>query len=195
MSEPNASYYIGIDPSLVGTGLGILQCNGVECTRYTYRIAVGKMRGIPRLQFIRETILEIMEKHQYRHNVKNVCIEGPALNSTHQADKLGQIRGVLMVMSLDHFVLPTEIPPLSLKKFATGHGHSSKEKMIMTARNAGWRITNDDEADAAWLAELARALYDKNLALSRGQLEAIRGIQNIGHKIIGRTGNSSTLNI
>lgn len=190
MSETNASYYLGIDPSLTGTGLGILQCNKHECVRSAHRI-VTKTRGTVRLQYIRQAILEIMKSYPYIDNVKNICIEGPALNSTHQADKLGQIRGVLMVMSLDHFVLPTEVPPLSLKKFATGHGHSSKEKMIMTARDAGWRITNDDEADAAWLAELARALYDKNLALNRRQLEAIRGIQSIGHKIIGRTGNNT----
>lgn len=111
-----------------------------------------------------------------------VCIEGPSLHSTNQADKLGQVRGVLELMSLDHFGDPLEIPPSSLKKFATGNGLASKSKMIQSAVRQGWIVSNDDEADAAWLAELAYALHDDTLTLTRKQLEAIRGIQNIGQK-------------
>jgi crossover junction endodeoxyribonuclease RuvC len=112
--------------------------------------------------------------------VYGVCIEGPSLHSTNQADKLGQVRGVLELVSMDYLSFPHEIPPTSLKKFATGYGHASKDKMMQTALQAGWDVRNDDEADAAWLTEIARALHEDDLPLTRKQLEALRGIQNIG---------------
>jgi len=44
----------------------------------------------------------------------------------------------------------------TLKKFATGNGAASKEKMMEAARAKGYSPANDDEADAVLMLEYAR---------------------------------------
>ena len=73
--------------------------------------------------------------------------------------------------------LPEEIPPTSLKKFATGNGNAIKENLIATAKK-DWGKLSNDEADAAWLAEFACAL-NEGRTLTQVQLEAIRGIRKM----------------
>lgn len=45
-----------------------------------------------------------------------------------------------------------------LKKHATGTGHAKKPEMIKAARARGWNPKDDNEADALWLLDYARAL-------------------------------------
>jgi Holliday junction resolvasome RuvABC endonuclease subunit len=49
----------------------------------------------------------------------------------------------------------TLIPPKSLKLYATGNGNASKEEMIAAANAAGFECSNDNVADAYWLADHA----------------------------------------
>ena len=46
----------------------------------------------------------------------------------------------------------------TLKKHATGSGRAKKPEMIKAARARGWNPKDDNEADALWLLDLARAL-------------------------------------
>lgn len=52
----------------------------------------------------------------------------------------------------------------SIKKWATGKGNSKKEAMIKEAKNRGYEVTNDDEADAILMMEYALS----DLHVSRG---------------------------
>jgi len=47
----------------------------------------------------------------------------------------------------------TTVHSMSLKKWATGKGNAKKPRMIEEAKNRGYDVTNDDEADAVLMLE------------------------------------------
>lgn len=116
------------------------------------------------------------------------CIEGPSLKSQNQADGMGQIRGTFLYVLAELGIETAKIPPSSLKKFATGNGSASKERMLQAAQRAwpGVRMPTDDAADAAWLAAMARALHE-HVMVTPAQLESLRGIRFANPKPIIRT--------
>lgn len=56
------------------------------------------------------------------------------------------------------------VAPATIKILATGNGGTGTDKaaMIAAAHTAGFNATNDDTADAAWLAELAHLIAHPN---------------------------------
>lgn len=167
------SSYIGIDPSLRKTGVGIL-----TDTQETALTLKGKSQGIPRLVHIRNAFKEKcnLAIHQYGP-IKHVCIEGAAYEAVNRADALGQLRGVLSVCAHDFCSRITVIPPTLLKLYATGSGNANKEKMIRAAYVRWKKKLTDDEADALWLAHLAYAI-DQDPLQERFRMEVIHGIRN-----------------
>lgn len=53
------------------------------------------------------------------------------------------------------------VQPNVLKKFATGNGAAKKENMIRFAQALKPGVTDDNEADALWLLEYAKAKFAK----------------------------------
>jgi crossover junction endodeoxyribonuclease RuvC len=164
--ESLQSSYVGIDPSLSKTGVAILT-NG-NLTTFTLR---SPEKGVHRLQNFRDQLVNMLPKSTH-----TVCIESGAYNAINRADDLGQLRGVLAVCALDVCSRIHLVPPTTLKKFATGTGAASKEKMIRSALRKWNQTLTDDEADAAWLAFLAHGLAI-DIPLKRYQMEVIRGIR------------------
>ena len=171
---------MGIDPSIRKTGIALLTYHpDGQITRHTKLIKTATdWHEVERLRELRRGALAFTKR---AHPIAGGAIEAASLYSVNQADKLGGVRGVLAVFLADIAEsLPYVIPPSSLKKFATGNGNASKEKMILAARRQ-WGIVSEDEADAAWLAEFAAALHNETHSLTRKQLEAINGIREMSH--------------
>jgi Holliday junction resolvasome RuvABC endonuclease subunit len=169
------SSYVGIDPSLKKTGVGAVSLSGVSAF-----LMFGKHKEAQRLTYLRDMLKTHLEFLVLRYGpIKHVCIEGAAHAATNRADAQGQLRGVLAVCAADFCENVTYVPPSTLKLYATGNGGASKEKMIKAA-HTHWDLSlSDDEADAMWLAHLARALAeDPPLYLKRYQMEVIHGIRN-----------------
>jgi len=184
MTTPKArtSHYIGIDPSTRGTGIAILSVTEGSLHQQTLRIAL-KEDG-PALLYLQCNVFKNFIRDARCHNDKivGICIEGPSLNSTNRADALGQVRGAYNLFCMQEFwpsAYPKEVPPTSLKKFFVGNGTASKAEMKEAATARGWDVRSDDEADAAGLAELARALVDNDMVLTRKQLEAVKSIRGL----------------
>jgi len=186
-------HYIGIDPSVRGTGIAIISIRGTSISRQTLRIAL-KEHGPALLYLQCNAFLEFVDC--FNGDVKGICIEGPSLGSTNRADAMGQVRGAYNLCCMQNFwpgAHPLEIPPTSLKKFFASVGTASKEDMLAAAMAGGWNVGSEDEADAAGLAELARALHDNSIALPRKQLEAIKGIREMSQSIqLGLAQNKTT---
>lgn len=68
--------------------------------------------------------------------------------------KLAELGGAVKMRLFELDVPYVEIPPSSLKKWATGRGDASKEDMIVAAQERGGTPANDDEADAFLLRAL-----------------------------------------
>jgi len=182
MTNPKARtrHYIGIDPSVRGTGVAIISVTDGEVQQHTLRIAL-KESG-PALLYLQCNVFKnfVRDARCSDDKIVGICIEGPSLNSTNRADTLGQIRGAYNLFCMQEYwpsVYPNEIPPNSLKKFFAGEGTATKEAMKRVAEDRGWIVNSHDEADAAGLAELARALVDKDMQLTRRQLEAVKVIR------------------
>jgi Holliday junction resolvasome RuvABC endonuclease subunit len=167
--------YLGIDPSPTKTGLSlILDDNDLLDTRIVLVVPKG-LTGTPRIRYTRDAVKDFIQGIPETF----AAIEGPSVYSVNQADKLGQLRGALLLF-LEDLPAPTVIiPPSTLKKFATSNGGASKEKMKDAAYDLWNQRMTDDEADAAWLSFLAYAHFSPEPlhALTRAQIEVIRGIR------------------
>jgi Holliday junction resolvasome RuvABC endonuclease subunit len=167
------SSYIGIDQSLRSTGIAAVTADDTACGLIE---PPDNMEGVLRLAYIRNQAKAFLTLHG---PCLHACVEGPSHGSTNRGDDLGQLRGVLILSLHDWGVPTTVIAPTTLKKFGGRSGSASKSQMIKTAQEA-FDIelgTQDDLADALWLAQLARAL-NEDIKLTRPQLEVVYGIRN-----------------
>jgi Holliday junction resolvasome RuvABC endonuclease subunit len=172
MDQITSTLWIGVDPSAQSTGLAIIT---PELTLVTTTIRPKELRMGARLKFIQDGLLEFIHKQKVRKIT--ACVEGPSLDSTNQADTLGQVRGVVLVTLENLGAEVTIVQPTTLKKFATRSGAADKEDMINAAFKK-WNVAlNNDAADAAWLAQVAYSLMTNKID-TREQLEVISGIRS-----------------
>jgi Holliday junction resolvasome RuvABC endonuclease subunit len=172
MNQTTSTLWVGVDPSATSTGLAVIT---PELTLATTTIRPKELRLGARLKFIQDELLAFVKNQ----NIQRIysCIEGPSLESTNQADTLGQVRGVILVTLENLGAVVTVVPPTTLKKFATRSGSADKEDMIAAAFTKWNVVLKDDAADAAWLAQLAYSLTTNKID-TREQLEVISGIRS-----------------
>lgn len=63
--------------------------------------------------------------------------------------------GVVEAVATRHGLPVLDMPPSTIKKFATGHGHASKQDMMAAAKQFGYKSDNEHEADAVCLLKYA----------------------------------------
>jgi len=140
---------LGLDLSLTSTGYACPDCG-------TGTISV-RSRGLERLVELRDEILS----HAITADV--VVLEGYAFaaHAAH-AHALGELGGVVRVALFEAGIPVAEVPPASLKRFATGKGAANKDAMIAAAiRHFGFEGSTNDEADAWLLRCMGLAYYDE----------------------------------
>jgi Holliday junction resolvasome RuvABC endonuclease subunit len=171
MQSDTSTLWIGIDPAATSTGLAFIHHDRLSVVRVQPR----DLRGSARLAFLRNRFNQAFE--QNKQPVIYACIEGPAISACNRADTLGQVRGIFLLALEDVGATITVVSPTTLKKFATKRGNASKEGMIKAAYVKWGRYLQNDEADAAWLAQLAFSL-STNTVDTRAQLEVLSGIRS-----------------
>jgi len=77
------------------------------------------------------------------------------------AHSYGAYRGVLMLWCEDNNIPYFSFDVGTIKKHATGKGNSKKDLMIKEAQKYSKTITDDNEADAFWILDLARSSMNK----------------------------------
>jgi Holliday junction resolvasome RuvABC endonuclease subunit len=129
-------------------------------------------RGIPRLLWIRSAILERAA------GAALVVLEGYSFASRGRAIiSLGELGGVVRCALADSGVAWVDVPPSCRAMFATGKGNASKEQVLAEAiRKLGYQGHSNDEADALWLREMARAHYAPGAPLSEKKRAALSKI-------------------
>jgi crossover junction endodeoxyribonuclease RuvC len=153
---------IGIDPSLTGTGLIIL-----ENEKIVNQVLIATNSKQP----MEERLISIGEQIEYRcveYTNSKIFIEGIAFakKSTY-AHQLGALHYYIRIrLYPDHNV--TVVPPTELKKFVTGKGNCKKDLMLMkTYKRWGIEFDDDNLCDAYCLARYAASKSTKPLRKRR----------------------------
>lgn len=80
---------------------------------------------------------------------------------TQAAHVYGGLMAVIQLTCYDYKMESVGLNVSTIKKHATGKGNAKKHEMVAAAQDR-WpnlRITNDNEADAMWIADLAHKEY------------------------------------
>lgn len=152
---------IGIDQSLTGFALSAVSVN--DPSLHDTWVYKSPYSGVQRLSdiahWMRGKFLFL-----YGHRIVDIAMEGTVLAS-HSALVLGELAATVKLTLWEMYIedpplnTPLQIPPMTLKKYATGKGTSKKQEMMMQMYKR-WSIElpDDNAADAYALARLAGKL-------------------------------------
>jgi Holliday junction resolvasome RuvABC endonuclease subunit len=163
--------FLGIDPSLNGTGLCLTSSDGVITHLETVR--PGSRRGAERLAYVKASVEALLTS-----KIKFVGIEGYAYDCVGRVFELGEIGGVLRLLLYEKQCTYIEVAPASLKKFAVNCAAARKETMVHATMAEGISVSDDNQADAFFLAMIARYFYMDVTASTRARLEVIHRLKH-----------------
>lgn len=149
-------YYIGIDPSLTGCAISVVNQTGqfIESQRFE-----NKLRGVERLVFIRDKVKDMIEK--YTENIEAAGIEGYARGARNRREEAGELGGILRVLLYENTIPYFDIAPSQLKKFAAGKGNVQKDHILLAVyKKWGVEFHTNDEADAFVAAQVVRTMME-----------------------------------
>jgi Holliday junction resolvasome RuvABC endonuclease subunit len=176
---------VGIDQSLTGfamTALNIDNPNSYET--WVYKSPKSGVRRLADIRWWMTNKFDFLDGQRCR--VKEIAMEGTVLAS-HSALKLGELAGLVKLTIWDYFdgnlnsVIPFEehirtplqVPPMTLKKYATGKGTAKKQEMLMQMyKRWGVEFNDDNAADSYALARLAAGIATD--AIERSVAEQIK---------------------
>lgn len=161
--------FLGVDQSLNATGVCVIADDGVVQALSTVAHKTGGAIDVKLLN-IRRAVISALSGCTF------AAMEAYSYDSIHRAFDLGEVAGNVKVALLEHSVSYQVVPPVTLKLFATGTTSASKQDMIDAAKAAGAVPENDNEADAFFLAQIARALT-RDTAKKRCEMEAIHSLR------------------
>ena len=172
--------FIGIDPSLTATGWATHEGRSGLIT--------SELRGIARVADLRQRFNRVIQETISRLPIigrgEITCarperdfyaIEGYSFASQYSAHQLGELGGVIRLYLFERRRPYVDIPPPTLKKFATGSGRAKKDEL----RLAVWRrwqkeFKTEHEVDAFILAKIAEAVFGDPGPLTQFQSEVVR---------------------
>lgn len=145
---------VGIDQSLTGFALSV---TSVEFPKlHKTWVFKSEYRGTQRLAHIRDWLTFMCTRFEEEGwSVKDWAMEGTVLASQ-AALVLGELSATVKLTLWDKKILPLQIPPMTLKKYASGKGTSKKQEMLLQIyKRWGVEFNDDNAADAYALARLA----------------------------------------
>lgn len=133
---------VGLDLSLTATGVA---------PHHGPPITIGSdLRGAERLAELQRRIVA------HIRGVDLAVIEGYAYGRHNRAHQIGELGGIIRLACWHQRIPYVEVPPATLKKFATGKGNAGKDDMLVAAiRRLDYQGASHNEADALWLHQLA----------------------------------------
>ncbi len=142
---------VGLDLSLTATGVA---------DEFGTRTIKVKSTGMKRLSELQS---EIMLATGWPYHTDLVAIEGYSMGTARQnshAHALGELGGVVRLALWEAGIPYVDVPPASLKRYATGKGNAGKAEVLIAAvKRLGYLGHDDNEADAAWLRAMALDHY------------------------------------
>lgn len=174
---------VGLDPSLTGTGICIidnrpsLEFRDMKGLSVITTKITNELQGPERLIYIRDNVLG------YCRDAELVCIEHYAFSRANQCHQLGELGGVLRVALTEAGIKYVDVAPGQLKKFATGKVGAKKEEVAVGIfKRWGREFESNDEADAFVLASIGLELLGNGDGLVSFQREIVEALKNPGVK-------------
>jgi Holliday junction resolvasome RuvABC endonuclease subunit len=149
---------IGIDQSLTGFALSVVSVEfPKEHKTWVYK---SEFRGVQRLADIQNWLQDQWAIFYVEGwTVKDVAMEGTVLAS-HSALALGELSATVKLALWEKSIIPLQIPPMTLKKYASGKGTAKKQEMLLQIyKRWGVEFNDDNAADAYALARLASGAH------------------------------------
>lgn len=151
---------IGIDQSL--TGFALSAVHTVDPSQHITWVYKSPYFGVERLADIRQWLIDHFEYLEEQGAIiQDIAMEGTVLAS-HAALVLGELSATVRLTIFDFFEegddrkFPLKVPPMTLKKYASGKGNSKKQEMLLQIyKRWGMEFNDDNAADAYGLARLA----------------------------------------
>jgi crossover junction endodeoxyribonuclease RuvC len=157
---------IGIDPGLRNLGWGVIETEGARISHVANGVLHGEGASLAeRLLALFEGLSEIVA----RHAPDTAAVEQTFVNRDGAGTlKLGQARGVAMLVPARAGIPVGEYAPNQVKKTVVGVGHADKRQIAHMVRLQlpGVEIAGPDAADA-----LAIALTHAHFSRAGGKLE------------------------
>jgi hypothetical protein len=160
-------HVIGVDLSLTRTG--------IACAHGADSLTPPRgLTGFPRLRWIRRAVLA------WTAEADLVVVEGLSFASNMpSAQERAGLWHLVMVAIDTKDIRWTQLPPATLKKYATGKGNAGKDEVLTAAvRRLPIAVENNDQADAAWLCAAGHDLLAAPLlelpAVNRSALDRFR---------------------
>jgi Holliday junction resolvasome RuvABC endonuclease subunit len=177
----NQEVAIGIDQSLTGFALSVISVEFPK-THITW-VYKSPLSGIERLVDIQDFMYEKFEWLKERNNsIKDIAMESPFLGSPSTLP-LSELAAATKLFLHSHFEVtplrtPLIVPPLTLKKYATGKGTSKKQEMLLQIyKRWGVEFSDDNAADAYALARLAGGL-----TIDKIEAEVVEKIKDVKYR-------------
>jgi crossover junction endodeoxyribonuclease RuvC len=162
---------IGLDLSLTGTGLVVLDSTGKVHEAMTIS---SKLRDMERLAYIRGIIGQMLTKHDPRL----ACLEGYSMGSrAGQLASIGELGGVVKLLLHRNKYRYAIAAPTQLKKFASGKGNCMKDEIMMHVfKRWGYEAKDNNQSDAYVLARIALGLEGMAEGLTVPMQEVIKAM-------------------
>lgn len=164
---PFKGIVLGIDPSLRGTGLAIIEFPGTGESLYIASETVNPKRGSNLPECLGE-IARAVERFIDRYAPVNIAVEETIyVQNFRTAQKLGAARGAAIGEAARRQLPVFEYSPLRIKQAVVGYGRASKEQVARQMSGLLGLKTElaFDEADAAAVAVCHAFTHGRTLTL------------------------------
>lgn len=168
----NQEVTVGIDQSLTGFAFSAVSVESPS--QHLTWVYKSPFKGVQRLDDIQTFLFNRVEllMRERGNDIMEVAMEGTVLASN-SALVLGELSATVKLFFFEHFFetnhyipappqhlrTPLQIPPMTLKKYASGKGNAKKQEMLLQIyKNWGVEFNDDNAADAYALARLGRDL-------------------------------------
>lgn len=148
MEKDNFGNILGIDASLTGTGIVVINNTG----SILYQENLGtKLKSFERLNYILRKVLTACSTY----DIKYTAIEGYAFLGSGRMTDLAELGGIIKFFLWSQ-KYPLDIyPPSAIKKFITGKGNVKKDLMLLKVyKKFGIEFNDDNLCDAYCIAKL-----------------------------------------
>jgi Holliday junction resolvasome RuvABC endonuclease subunit len=157
---------IGIDQSLTGFAFSAVAVDSPQ--NHMTWVYKSPYRGVQRLDDIQRFLMERFEwLSANKNSIRDIAMEAPFMGSPSTLP-LSELAATVKLFLYGHFYFdepkhlrtPLVIPPMTLKKYASGKGNAKKQEMLlMIFKRWGVEFLDDNAADAYALARLAGGLH------------------------------------